>query len=163
MVVPIPNSTGMQEQDFTLFEVGSQRAKNLRHSAEALAEDYTPPLPMPMTRGGSVVFGSAAAGSAAPLAVQSVGAYRISIAPTLADLQTRAPWNRFSIPQAHVSSKIDGQTSKREREREREMNKKDTRVACSAAWSAFFLTLQFDLSLLSSIPLLSFCVLSSLA
>ena len=123
MVVPIPNSTGMQEQDFTLFEVGSQRAKNLRHSAEALAEDYTPPLPMPMTRGGYYslnTFGSAAAGSAAPLAVQSVGAYRISIAPTLADLQTRAPWNRFSIPQAHVSSKIDGQTSKRERERERE-------------------------------------------
>eukprot|EP00937_MAST-01D_sp_MAST-1D-sp2_P006705 g6705.t1 len=103
MVVPIPNPTGMQELDFTLFEVGADRAQALRRSADALGREYTPPAAAAAFGSRTVdAFGGAGNVQQSALAVQSVGAYRISIAPTLADLQTRAPWNRFSIPPAHV-------------------------------------------------------------
>ena len=47
----------------------------------------------------------------APLKVQKVGAYNISVAPTLADLQTRAPWAKFNIDPGHVGAILSGMAS----------------------------------------------------
>lgn len=108
MIVPLPNPHALREQDFTLFPVSKSTAANLRAHATALAKPYLPAIQTPS----SSLFGSVPAAASTfgfgavhppPLLVQHVGDYNISIAPSLSDLQTRAPWKRFSIPSATVS------------------------------------------------------------
>ena len=95
MVVPIPNKHGMPEDGFVLSAVFPRDVKTMRYEAKNAFEDYAPMVPQQMM--GGDMFGAAfgGMGGAAPLAVQSVGAYQISVAPSLHDLETRAPWSCF--------------------------------------------------------------------
>eukprot|EP00164_Ancoracysta_twista_P004587 GFYU01006191.1.p1 GENE.GFYU01006191.1~~GFYU01006191.1.p1 ORF type:complete len:530 (+),score=88.85 GFYU01006191.1:54-1592(+) len=98
MVVPVPNQYGMQEQDFILGPVKKDAATNLRRAAKEVFGSYAPEASNASQSFGAA-FGSAASPSGQPLLmVQSVGAYDISVAPTMDDLVGRAPWTQLNVP-----------------------------------------------------------------
>jgi hypothetical protein len=110
MVVPIPNKHGLTEEDFVLSAVFEPDASRMRFMEKRCFRPYAPPPVENQSRAASG-FGSAsfaaAAGGPPPLAVQRVGSYQISVAPTLNDLETRAPWTRYPSAMSRVGVILD--------------------------------------------------------
>lgn len=102
MVVPIPNPHQMTEEKFTLFEIDGHRAKKLREAVDELKDLYGTRQSTPLFAP-SAFTSSSFGGSANPLAVQTIGSYKISVAPSLVDLEQRAPWERYSIESSQVT------------------------------------------------------------
>ena len=107
MVVPIPNKHGMAEADFCLFNVPNSAAVSLRAELDDMNKPYTPPPPPKPHYGDrfSVSMESWCAkdcGVREILTVQRVGSYEIAVAPSLADLETRAPWHALGFGSAEA-------------------------------------------------------------
>lgn len=104
MVVPVPNAHGMGEQDFVLSAVFPDRVRDLRAASDRAFKAYAPPKQLQQALSASAGFGGSPFGGSPQLAVQTVGAYDISVAPTLADLEHRAPWSRFTSAAGRVDA-----------------------------------------------------------
>lgn len=105
MVVPIPNPHNLQEFDFTLFKVSNDVAKTLRRHAEKLMEPYNSASEWMPAASTDLDKQSATFGSGAPsLTFQRIGGYNISVAPSLLDLESRAPWTKFQISHSTVTT-----------------------------------------------------------
>lgn len=105
MVVPLPNHHAMSEPDFVLSSFEPPDVRAVRTHSKALFRPYTPGPPSPSHFG----FGSSGGGATdPPLLVQEVGAYQISVAPSLRDLETRAPWAQLDVPSDRVESILQG-------------------------------------------------------
>ena len=107
MVVPIPNKHGMAETDFCLFDVPTSAAVTLRAELQAMNKPYTPPPPPKPSYGSPFSAGMRSCASldwGVPemLKVQRVGSYEIAVAPSLADLETRAPWRALGFGSAEA-------------------------------------------------------------
>lgn len=102
MVIPIPNRHGMAEEDFVLSAAENNDVEKMRRHGKNAFTPYRPPQADPTPTG---VFGGGAPASAgSPLLVQEVGAYEISVAATLHDLEQRAPWTRFPSAAGRVEA-----------------------------------------------------------
>ena len=102
MVVPIPNEHGMKEEDFVLSAVFKGNVDAMRHLGKAAFEPYAPQPVIPQVGGFGAAFGMG--GARNQLAVQAVGAYQISVAPSLSDLEQRAPWSRYPSAAGRVQA-----------------------------------------------------------
>lgn len=97
-LLAIPNPHGLQEHEFPLYPLGAARAQTIVENVNTLIKPYststsfsTPHVPETSLFGASSGNGQ----QAPPLKVQSVGSYSVCVAPTLSDLETRAPWRKF--------------------------------------------------------------------
>lgn len=102
MVVALPNPHGMREEDFTLFESSSQAATAITTEVQRLETPYHQSKIPVMPGFGGRSFGAARGTPPPPLMVQQAGAYKISIAPSLEDLESRAPWAAFGVDTRHA-------------------------------------------------------------
>ncbi|KAL1503115.1 hypothetical protein AB1Y20_011178 [Prymnesium parvum] len=109
MVVPLPNRFGMREADFIFSPLEAPQVAAIRRAREALFQPYasappfTPHSSSPFS-GRSATFGA----PPPPLAVQSIGSYKISVAPSLAELETRAPWAQLRVAPDRVDAILSG-------------------------------------------------------
>ncbi|KAI0566769.1 hypothetical protein FGB62_6g144 [Gracilaria domingensis] len=95
----------MTETEFTLFAVSDSAASDIRSAVKEVKSPYAPLVqPWPKLNSNSNVGASSFGSSSAlkPLEVQNIGAYKITVAPSLTDLETRAPWEKYSIPANEV-------------------------------------------------------------
>ena len=83
----------------------SSHSEELRDAVNDLNREYAyaPPAAEPDTYGTYAAASSSFGSAAAMLPVHQVGAYSITVAPNLADLAARAPWNKFRIEQSHLT------------------------------------------------------------
>ena len=102
MIVPVPNAGNLKEDEFVLSEVTSQDTDDIR---EALRHIFPPELDPDMVD----LFSDAAAESMPQsLFVQSIGNFQVSVAPSLHELRTRAPWQEFHVPAQRVATILAG-------------------------------------------------------
>lgn len=101
MVVPLPNPHHIGEQDFSLFPVNDTDASVLRRSVSSLTRKYEKDKYSPQM-GPSNTFGANVT-SQSMLRVVQVGGYKVCVAPSLSDLEKRAPWDRFSSSKAEIT------------------------------------------------------------
>jgi hypothetical protein len=115
MIVPVPNPHCMQETDFTLFALPHTVAASITSSVASLASPYhTGPLRVLQTTG-SASSGPPSVGGAPSLLLQQVSDYNVVVAPTLLDLETRAPWDRFGVRGDHAARILQHMRAKYER------------------------------------------------
>lgn len=104
MVLPIPNPHNLKESEFPLYPLTAANAHTLRQTITDLIKPYAPPPPPKPSAATQSFFGMSHPNKfSPPLEVQTVGGYKICVAPTLSDLKSRAPWVNFSIPTHDVN------------------------------------------------------------
>lgn len=94
MIVPIPNPTDKFE-NFGFIDISSKENKAFRTSLVDACKQFTlVPQAKSLSRG---LF-SVDSIKAAPLKVHDIGNYKLTLAPTLHDLNTRIDWSQFEKP-----------------------------------------------------------------